>query len=302
MNEHAQNGHGDVARPIVTTWALPLAEHPVLDFYSDFASIALVPVDDGKPRMFAQTQGGDLPMVKVETHDEVTRVRVGMEGQRFAFWRNPGKLHLVICVPENITGSLATGSGRIDAGRLRGCNLSLESGAGAIRAEDVQGSLKLSTKTGRIEVLGLSGALNVSSTAGAILAHLEQLEPGTHRVRTRAGAIEIHLKQGLDVGVDARAHVGHANVEVPARPDAQAQLEVQTHLGSIRVARLGSARRIDAEAESGLAAETSGDDAQELGASPPSVAADEIGRIVSMVVSGRISTHEAEGLLAALGV
>ena len=166
MDGHAQNGHGDVSVPIVTTWALPLADHPILDFYSDFASIVLVPVDDGMPRMFAQTHGADLPSVKIETHGNVTKVRVGMEGQRFVFWRNPGKLHLVICVPENLTGNLATGSGRIDAGRLRGCNLTLETGAGGIRAEDVQGTLKLLTKTGRIQGLGLSGAINVSSAAG----------------------------------------------------------------------------------------------------------------------------------------
>jgi hypothetical protein len=91
---------------IVHSWELPLDEHPELDFHSTFASLAIVPVDDGHARMFARTRTGELPAIEVQGASGVTRVRIGLDGDRFKFWRDPGQLHLVVCVPESVRGRL----------------------------------------------------------------------------------------------------------------------------------------------------------------------------------------------------
>ncbi len=268
----------------VMTWPLPLTASSRLDFFSDFASIAVVPTDDGSPRMFAQTLGGDLPKVDIRVDDDLTTVRVGSSGNRFMFWRQPVRLRLVICVPETLRGSLRTTLGRIEAGRLRGCNIELESGVGAIRAEDIAGKIVIRSKSGRLQGLGLRGSVDVSTAAGAIQLHLEKLDRGVHRVRSRVGAIDVYLDPGLKTKVDARAHTGRAVVEVPAYPDAESELQVQTHVGAIRVLEFaGRERAIPEEPTSETAAEL-----------------DEIDRIAHLVVLGRISVREAEELLAAI--
>ena len=180
-------------------------------------------------------------------------------------------------------------------GNLSGCDLSIETDAGAVSVEDVSGRISLATQAGRIDALRISGAIDIATSAGAVNAEILSLTAGTHRIRTSVGAVRIELAKGLPVRIAARTTMGSTRVDFPVQEDALAVLDIEADLGAIRVSE--SSHRHDASEVSAGPYRTP---AQSDEPSPRDN--EEIESILARVADGELSPEAARELLRALGV
>lgn len=303
-----------------TRWSLPLGEHPRLELTTDFARLSVVPVLAGEtpwldvfpahPHHHGHGHGAPPPPVEVDGDGGTTRVRIAgpwagaswWSGpwweQAFwekTFWKMAARVVVVAHVPAGIEGAIRSSAGKVQVSGLSGCDLALDTDAGAVLVEDVSGRLKLSTQAGRIDARRVSGSLDITSNAGAVTAEVLALAPGAHHVRTSVGAVRLELARGMPVRIDARTTMGATRVDFPSVADAPAVLDVEADLGAIRV--IESSRAWDGTAAPG------GPYRAPARASAPSLARDEeVQRVLERVADGSITPEVARELLRALGV
>jgi hypothetical protein len=275
-------------------WELPLDEHPALEVTAEMAQIALVPTLVGE-KAFVEVFNPDKVTVHVRTSPGITHVHLEQDVGFFGFGRS--KAHIVLHVPANVRASVRTEAGRLRAERLHGCQLVLETEAGEVLLDDVQGSMRVVTEAGKIVGEKLGGALDFATSAGAIFLEILALDPGKHRVVTSVGAVKLELARGLLVRIDARTTMGTSRVQFPSHREAPAILEVDAEIGAIKVresTRLG----IALDAHEGVPYRSA------RAAAPIDVAAHDdtqLEAILRRVADGSLSPKDAGSLLRALG-
>jgi hypothetical protein len=285
----------------VTTWPLPLGQHPELRVGADFASLAFLPLDPGEhPRVFCAVPERDAPKVDIVASGGITRVSVGWEALRWGFWRDRRRFHLIFCIPHDLRLRVETDAARIEIARLRFADLEVSADTGDLRIDDVEGRMKLSTDTGRIVALDVTGSFDVRTDTGAVRVRAKGLDPGTSSASTDMGAIRVELPAGLPVLVDAKADLGAVRVDVPRYATASSALVARSAMGLVEVTEYQPAPPPAVEGGPYRAPPPrvapdlgSGAEAEE----PP----DEIDRVVRLMVAGKITAAEAEQLLAELG-
>jgi hypothetical protein len=220
-----------------TTWALPFGQPAELELRANMIGITVAPAAPGEePRIEAiGRNAGDLD-VRIERDGSRVRVEIERQGSWFV-----GNWHaaVVLHVPPAITATIRTDAGSIEVHDLGPCDLDLETNAGSIRLQNVQGRLRLSADAGQIRGSGLRGGLEVETDAGQIRLSIDALDPGEHRVSTDVGEVRIDLAPGLDVEIDTRASVGSVWNDYPSRAGAPAVLRVSTDIGTVRVRTAG---------------------------------------------------------------
>ncbi len=306
----AHGEHGDAQ----TRWSLPLVEHPHLDLQTDIARMRIVPIAaDEAPWLEVVSEHAHVaPRVDVDGAEGVTRVRVSSAWHgdpswwngpwwdsafwERKFWKKAFRTLVVAHVPKDVHGKIRSSAAKLHVGNLSGCDLSIETDAGAVSVEDVSGRLSLATQAGRIDALRISGAIDIATSAGAVNAEILSLTAGTHRIRTSVGAVRIELAKGLPVRIAARTTMGATRVDFPVQEDALAVLDIEADLGAIRVSE--SSHRHDANEASAGPYRTPA----APGAEPSARDNEEIERILTRVASGELSPEAARELLRALGV
>jgi hypothetical protein len=310
---HEHRHHGRDAR---TRWSLPLAEHPRLELHSDIARMRVVPIAPGEAPWLEvvneHPHHGAGPNVDVDGAAGVTRIRVSgawngdpnwWNGPWWEstfwekkFWKRAFHTLVVAHVPKDVHGEIRSSAAKLHVARLSGCDLSIDTDAGAVTVEDVSGRLRLATQAGRIDALRISGAIDISTSAGAVNAEVLSLVPGTHRIRTNVGAVRLELARGMPVRIVARTTMGATRVDFPVTEDALAILDIEADLGAIRVSE--STHRHDEHVEA------AGPYRTPAAPAAPTTPRDneEIERILERVASGEITPEAARDLLRALGV
>jgi hypothetical protein len=284
----------------VTTWPLPLREHPTLTVQADMASLAFIPIDPGEyPRVFCAVPEGDAPRVDVQAGGGTTRVTVGWESLRWGFWRDRRRSHLVFCIPDDHRLHVHADAARIEIARLRFSELDVAVDTGDLHLDRVEGRMKLATDTGRIVALDIAGSFEIRTDAGMVRVRAARLDPGTSSVLADMGTIEIDLAAGVPVLVDAKADMGAVRVDVPRYTNAASAVVARSSMGFVRVGEFlptpplsaeGGPYRVQADHESVVHQRSDEVEAPR----------DEIDRVVGLVVAGRITAQEAELLLAEL--
>jgi hypothetical protein len=260
-----------VSNTITHRWPLPFTEQPELEFDAEALPVVLVPaVLDEQPRLEVFGADADDIQVDVAKHGDVVRARVRW---RDAFrWFHRWDARVVLHVPAEIRATVQTTAGQIEAsdlgpgsltfrthagrirlrdlrGRVRATSeagsieaahvaaseLELETSAGRIQVEQATGNMRLHTSAGKIEGEMLVGRLDVEAKLGAVRLAIAGLTPGQHRVQSSAGSVEIELARGLPVHVSAHTNMGSVRDEYPRQPEASAELEISTNLGSVTV-------------------------------------------------------------------
>jgi hypothetical protein len=137
-----------------------------------------------------------------------------------------------------------------------GLKVSLVTQNGAVRLENVQGSIVASSTNGGVFGRGLSGSLNASTVNGGVQIDLASVT-GDVQLVTVNGAIRLELPLDVDATLDARAVNGTVTVDdqLPIETTERARLHVagrindggpkisvQTTNGGVRVMARGGRR------------------------------------------------------------
>ncbi len=282
-----------------TTWSLPLDQHPELEVKTDFASITLLPVEQGgAPRVLCPVPASRAPRLEVHGAGGVTKVKLDVEG--FSFFRDPRRAKLIFFLPDGLRARILCDSGQIEVARLSFAQIEIAADAGTLRLDRVEGRILARTDAGTVDAIDIAGSFDIRTDAGKVHVRALALDPGRHRVQTDVGAIEVELAEGILARIDAHADLGKTIVEVKNVPDAPVIVEAKTDLGLVRVRPftppLSPPMPVGAHPYRGGPA-----GAIELPASMPSgEEEDEIDRVVGLVVAGKISAEEAQQLLSEL--
>jgi membrane protease YdiL (CAAX protease family) len=146
-----------------------------------------------------QRQEGDLVIIRVET-----RPYVGMRYCR-----------LLIRVPSNIEADLRPGDGSVALNGLHG-RFRVATLAGGIHAEDLDGSVEITSSGGPIRIRGRFDALDLHARSGAIDAEATQ---GSRflsgwRIESEDGSIRIKVPPSFAANVEARSFDGRVRSEL----------------------------------------------------------------------------------------
>lgn len=291
------------------TWELPFGVKPKLDFSAGAAAVVVMPVASGeKPRLEVKGALSTSVNVDVETRGEDVVVRLRM-GEGFPFWNWGPNSRVTLYVPHELQGMIRSDAGRIKVEGLRGCELTVQTGAGHIALHGLHGKLRVSSGAGKIAGDKLSGSFDVDTGMGAIRLGITSLDEGTHKFRSNVGAVDVDLAPGQRVRFETHAMLGGVHCDYPSTPDAPTVVQLGTDVGGVRVRERG-ARATEGGGFSAWAADIASDvmggyrprSDTERGASGrgPSVPDEELRRVLDMVEQGKISAKDAEMLLRAM--
>jgi hypothetical protein len=161
---------------------------------------------------------------------------------RIGAWRSPS-VAFVVRAPRRMILEASTGDGSITVGDLAG-TLTLRSGDGAIRGENLEGRIKASTGDGSISVQDSRGELDVDSGDGSIRlsGSFELL-----RVHSGDGSVTVDAAEGSAMRNDWSVTTGDGSVRVSLPSEFNAEIDAQS--GDGRVTTDWSAERRDDEDE-----------------------------------------------------
>ncbi len=128
---------------------------------------------------------------------------------------------------DGIQGPLraSTGSGRIDATQIGG-EVHVSTGSGDIRVESVQGAVTANTGSGSIRATGVAGEFSGETGSGDI--HLEQSAPGRVKASSGSGRIEL-------AGVHGPLHADTGSGDVKVQGDVSGDWRLETESGAVTI-------------------------------------------------------------------
>jgi hypothetical protein len=275
-------------------WELPFGQPAELELHTEFASLALLPVEPGQsPRLELSPGSTESIAVHVEKLGET--VRVALDPHRSFNWFGGWECRAVLYVPRDVRAAIETNAGSISVRSLMGCELGIKANAGKIDLVDVYGLMHLAADAGSITGRGVGGFFNVETQAGSVRLEILDLQPGEHRVRATMGSVRLELARGIDVCIQTHSRMGSVRANYPNRDGAPATLVLSTEMGSIQV-------------EEGMAVRPARPPVMpQPPESPqpreprPSREDPELERILKMVEAGDLSAHDADELLRAMG-
>jgi DUF4097 and DUF4098 domain-containing protein YvlB len=137
---------------------------------------------------------------------------------------------------ESASGDVVIG---VVDGRLR-----VRTASGGVDVRTAVAGIGVSTASGAVHVGRVDGDVEIATASGAV--RLDDVGAGSGSVRTASGGVEIGVRRGTVVDVDAKTLSGRADSEVPLDGVAAAgaptlRLRVATLSGDIRVTRAADA-------------------------------------------------------------
>ncbi|HEX3003556.1 MAG TPA: DUF4097 family beta strand repeat-containing protein [Angustibacter sp.] len=130
-------------------------------------------------------------------------------------------------------------SGRVRIDVPSGVDVRVHSSAGAVRAEGLSGALDLSTSAGSVRATNLTSSdVRASSSAGSVTVELAS-EPMRVTASSSAGSVTVLLPRGdATYRVSAKTSAGSENVDVRTDPASDRVVDVHSSAGSVRVGYL----------------------------------------------------------------
>ncbi|RSN12498.1 hypothetical protein DMB42_09765 [Nonomuraea sp. WAC 01424] len=200
-----------------------------------FGEPGSVSVEIGLPAASRLHATADLALVVVEGDMGACDVTIGAGDVRIGR-AGPVELHTHQgdIVVERVTGDtrLTTGSGEIRAGRIDGA-AEIRNHHGRTWIGEVTGDLTLRIANGDVTVGRAHGSVVARSAGGD--TRLEEVSRGRVDLETRAGDLDIGVRDGSTARLDVRSRTGrvHSAVEPARRPaDAAETVEVRARTGS----------------------------------------------------------------------
>jgi DUF4097 and DUF4098 domain-containing protein YvlB len=128
---------------------------------------------------------------------------------------------------EGIQGPLkvSTGSGRIDAVRIGG-EVHATTGSGDIQLDTVQGGVTANTGSGSIHAKGISGEFSGETGSGNV--RLQQSAPGSVKASTGSGHIEL-------AGVNGPLHANTGSGDIQAQGELTGDWRLETGSGAVTI-------------------------------------------------------------------
>ncbi len=129
---------------------------------------------------------------------------------------------------EGIDGPLkvTTGSGRIDANGIGG-EVHANTGSGDIRLESIKGAVAANTGSGSIRATGVAGDFSGETGSGDV--HLEQSAPGRVKASSGSGRIEL-------AGVSGPLRADTGSGDISAQGNLAGDWRIETGSGTVSVA------------------------------------------------------------------
>ncbi|MFI9010509.1 DUF4097 family beta strand repeat-containing protein [Actinosynnema sp. NPDC053489] len=144
-------------------------------------------------------------------------------------------------VVERVSGraELSTGSGELRVGTLDGSG-TVKNSNGATRIGEVTGDVRVSGANGDILVGHAAGDLTAKTSMGDI--RVAEVVRGSVVLHTRAGELEIGIREGTAAWLDVRSVAGRVRNELsaadaPAETDERVEVRARTSLGNVLVHR-----------------------------------------------------------------
>jgi DUF4097 and DUF4098 domain-containing protein YvlB len=134
---------------------------------------------------------------------------------------------------EGIQGPVkaSTGSGRIDARQIGG-EVHASTGSGDIQLDSIQGAVAANTGSGSIRAAGVAGEFSGETGSGDV--HVQQTAPGRVKASTGSGRIELD-------GVRGPLHADSGSGDIVAQGDLGGDWRIETGSGRVSVNLPGNA-------------------------------------------------------------
>ncbi|MFJ3827043.1 DUF4097 family beta strand repeat-containing protein [Streptomyces sp. NPDC090046] len=138
---------------------------------------------------------------------------------------------------------ITTGSGEVRV-RMVGGNAEIKNSNGNTWLEDVVGDLRLRVANGSITVGRAQGSVSSKSSNGDV--RIEEVARGTVALQTKAGDLEVGIRQGTAAWLDINSQAGVVysalgSAEGPAEGAETVKVHARTSLGDITIQRAPSA-------------------------------------------------------------
>lgn len=164
------------------------------------------------------------------------RFRVSGSGSGVEAWAD-----LRVMVPAGKSVAINLGAGTVSASNVDG-ELRIDTRTGAIQVSSVNGSVLANTGSGAVTVAGVNGHLLIDTGSGRVA--VSDAQRGTVRIDTGSGSVIVNDVSALGVDIDTGSgSVTIADVAAPA-------LRIDTGSGSIRAERV-NARDLNLDTGSG---------------------------------------------------
>jgi hypothetical protein len=224
--------------------------HAESDGLAASLSLATVPGKDGTPTLRVEYPVDRYDEFRYPARGAGSDSGIDYGGRRVRVSGSRGVLlyaDLVVEVPAGAKGRLETRAGAIEADRLEG-NLRFETGSGAVRlshskgdlasetgagdviARDVQGSFRCDTGSGDCRIEGFEGdRLACDTGSGAIL--VSRARARTLNLDTGSGRVRL---EGIDAE-EVKVDTGSGSVEIEALGDRLRRVVADTGSGAVRL-------------------------------------------------------------------
>lgn len=149
---------------------------------------------------------------------------------------------ITVEVPAGKTFSVYLAVGEAEARGIDG-DIRIDTGSGAITAEDMAGALDIDTGSGSVHVMGMDGDLGVDTGSGSV--RMENVTGSDVMVDTGSGEVVGSGIQASEIGIDT----GSGSIELTGV--AAAELILDTGSGSVDVELLEDVETLDVDTGSG---------------------------------------------------
>ena len=150
-------------------------------------------------------------------------------------WTGGPRTNVLVTVPSECDLELQTQTDSVSIGGIRG-SIIADSKTGPIRVKDSQGTFRIKTHTGNIDMDNVDGLVNVWNTIGHV-SYAGALSVGENSLRTTTGDIEVALRGTPDLTMDASTMVGHILCRVEL---GESRFDRGDFVGQHLTGRLGS--------------------------------------------------------------
>jgi hypothetical protein len=202
----------------------------------------------------------------------------------FEGWHWRGRVEVAVSVPRATAASVRASGGRVEVSGLEG-DTELSSSGGSVVAHDLAGKLVARSSGGRVEVSDLRGDLHLSSSGGGVRATSVR---GAVEAESSGGSVHLEqvagsVRAGSSGGsVTVRGAGGRVEASSSGGPVAVSFAAGNAHGGDIESSGGGVEIRVDPAVALDVDASTSGG----------SVSCD-----LPVTVQGKVSRHSLRGML-----
>jgi len=150
------------------------------------------------------------------------------DGIHIGSWQSPS-VSLIVTAPRKVSVDARTGDGSISADDLAG-TVGLSSGDGSIRARRIEGSLRARTGDGSISVTDGAGRVEADSGDGSVelTGRFDAID-----VRTGDGAVRLDVLDGSALKTDWSVNTGDGSITLRLPANLDADLDAHTGDGGV---------------------------------------------------------------------